>query len=86
MMNAVATEQRLLTNRRFCAGVTAHGLRSTFRNWVAEKTDFPGELAEMALAHSVGFVVERAYKRTDLIAKTTRRTCRLGNGNIGFNQ
>lgn len=49
--------------------MTAHGLRSTFRNWVAEETDFPGELAEMALAHSVGSVVERAYKRTDLIAK-----------------
>jgi hypothetical protein len=49
--------------------VTAHGLRSTFRNWVAEETDFPGEPAEMALAHSVGSVVERAYKRSDLIAK-----------------
>jgi hypothetical protein len=49
--------------------VTVHGFRSTFRDWVAEKTYFPGELAEIALAHSVGSVLERAYKRTDLIAR-----------------
>ena len=79
MLTAVATEQRAVPIWDFARRVTVHSFRST-------KTDFPGELAGMALAHSVGSVVERAYKRADLIAKTTRRTCRLGNGNIGFNQ
>lgn len=46
-----------------------HGLRSTFRDWVAEKTHFPGEMAEIALAHKVGSVVEAAYRRGDMIEK-----------------
>lgn len=46
-----------------------HGLRSTFRDWVAEKTDFPGDLAEIALAHKVGSAVEQAYRRGDMVAK-----------------
>jgi integrase len=44
-------------------------LRSTFRTWVAEQTDFPGDVAEMALAHAVGSAIERTYKRTTLIEK-----------------
>lgn len=50
-------------------GITAHGFRSTFRDWAAEKTNVAPELAEMALAHTVGSHVERAYRRTDLIEK-----------------
>jgi integrase len=46
-----------------------HGLRSTFRDWVAERTDFPGEMAEVALAHKVGNAVEAAYRRGDMIEK-----------------
>lgn len=46
-------------------GVTTHGFRSTFRDWVADQTDFPPELAELALAHQVGTRVERAYLRSD---------------------
>jgi integrase len=46
-----------------------HGLRSTFRVWVAEKTEYPREMAEIALAHAVGGAVERAYQRSDMIAK-----------------
>lgn len=46
-------------------GVTTHGFRSTFRDWVAEQTDFPAEIAELALAHQVGTRVERAYLRSD---------------------
>lgn len=46
-----------------------HGLRSTFRDWVAEKTNYPRELAEIALAHSVGSAVEQAYRRGDMIEK-----------------
>jgi integrase len=46
-----------------------HGFRSTFRDWAAECTSFPREIAEMALAHSVGDAVEAAYRRTDLLEK-----------------
>jgi len=46
-----------------------HGLRSSFRDWAAERTSYPRELAEMALAHTVGSDVERAYRRTDMIEK-----------------
>jgi integrase len=49
--------------------VTAHGFRSTFRDWVAEQTNFPHEVAEMALAHAVGDKVEAAYRRGDLFEK-----------------
>jgi integrase len=46
-----------------------HGLRSTFRDWAAERTSYPAEMAELALAHNVGNAVERAYRRTDLFEK-----------------
>jgi integrase len=49
--------------------LTAHGFRSTFRDWVAEQTNFPHEVAEMALAHAVGDKVEAAYRRGDLFEK-----------------
>ena len=48
---------------------TIHGLRSTFRDWVAERTDYPREVAEMALAHAIGSKVEAAYQRSKLIEK-----------------
>ena len=51
------------------ADITAHGLRSTFRDWAAERTNFPRELAEKALAHTVGHETERAYQRGDLLEK-----------------
>jgi integrase len=53
-------------------GVSVHGFRSTFRDWAAERTSFPRELAEMALAHRVGNEVELAYQRGDLIDKRRR--------------
>lgn len=46
-----------------------HGLRSTFRDWVAEHTDYPRDMAEIALAHTVGGDVERAYRRGDQMEK-----------------
>lgn len=46
-----------------------HGLRSTFRDWVSERTDFPGDMAELALAHKVGNSVEQAYRRGDMLDK-----------------
>lgn len=50
-------------------GVTVHGFRSAFRDWVAEQTDYPGEVAEAALAHTVWNKVEAAYRRTDFLDK-----------------
>jgi len=46
-----------------------HGFRSTFRDWAAEQTNFPHELAEMALAHAVSDKVEAAYRRGDMFEK-----------------
>ncbi len=48
---------------------TVHGFRSTFRDWVAEETDYPGEIAEAALAHAIPNKVEAAYRRTDFLEK-----------------
>ena len=50
-------------------GVTVHGFRSTFRDWAAEQTNFPREIAELALAHSVGSKTEAAYQRSDLLER-----------------
>lgn len=50
-------------------GATVHGFRSAFRDWVAEETGYPGEVAEAALAHSIPNKVEAAYRRTDFLAK-----------------
>ena len=55
--------------RRMKVQATVHGFRSTFRDWVSECTHFPGEVAEMALAHAVGDKVEAAYRRGDLLAR-----------------
>ncbi len=50
-------------------GLTPHGFRSTFRDWAAERTNFPGEIIEMALAHTIKDKVEAAYRRGDLFEK-----------------
>lgn len=52
--------------------LTAHGFRSTFRDWAAERTNYPRDVAEMALAHTIGDKVEAAYRRGDLFDKRTR--------------
>jgi integrase len=52
--------------------LTAHGFRSTFRDWAAERTKFPSEVAEMALAHTVSSKVEQAYRRGDLVERRRR--------------
>ena len=46
-----------------------HGLRSTFRDWAAEMTEFPSEMAEIALGHRVGSATELAYRRGDMLEK-----------------
>lgn len=49
-----------------------HGFRSTFRDWVSERTSYPGDMAEMALAHAIGNAVEAAYRRGDMFEKRRR--------------
>lgn len=49
--------------------VTVHGFRSAFRDWAAEQTNYVGEVAEAALAHTVSNKVEAAYRRTDFLDK-----------------
>ena len=46
-----------------------HGLRSTFRDWAAERTQYPGDMAEVALAHRISNAVEASYRRGDMIEK-----------------
>jgi integrase len=53
-------------------GATVHGFRSTFRDWCAEATNTPRELAEAALAHALTDKVEAAYQRGDLIERRRR--------------
>jgi integrase len=48
---------------------TVHGFRSTFRDWAAERTNFPREACEMALAHIISDATEAAYRRGDLFEK-----------------
>jgi hypothetical protein len=60
----------LMLLRRMGRGdLTAHGFRSTFSDWCSERTNFPAEVREMALAHSVSDKVEAAYRRGDLFQK-----------------
>ena len=49
--------------------LTAHGFRSTFRDWAAENTHHPNHVVELALAHAIGDKVEAAYRRGDLFKK-----------------
>jgi integrase len=55
--------------RRMGRDFTVHGFRSTFRDWAAERTSYPREVAEAALAHMVANKVEAAYQRGDLFEK-----------------
>ena len=63
----------LMLLRRMDRGdLTAHGFRSSFRDWAAERTSFPNDVAEMALAHTVSGKVEAAYRRGDLFERRRR--------------
>ncbi|MGA7452420.1 MAG: tyrosine-type recombinase/integrase [Rhodoplanes sp.] len=52
--------------------LTVHGFRSTFRDWCAERTNFPAEVAEMALAHTISDKTIAAYNRSDLFDRRRR--------------
>jgi integrase len=58
--------------RRMELEAVPHGFRSTFRDWVSERTNYPRDVAEMALAHAIGDKVEAAYRRGDLFEKRRR--------------
>lgn len=55
--------------RRMKMKAVPHGFRSTFRDWAAERTNYPRDVAEMALAHTIGDKTEAAYRRGDLFEK-----------------
>ena len=58
--------------RRMGLEAVPHGFRSTFRDWASERTAYPREACEMALAHTIGDKVEAAYRRGDLFNKRRR--------------
>ena len=62
----------MLLRRMERGDLTAHGFRSTFRDWCAEATNYPREVAEQSLAHTLGDKVEAAYRRGDLMEKRRR--------------
>ncbi|TGD45443.1 site-specific integrase [Pseudotabrizicola sediminis] len=62
----------MLMRRMKLDAYTVHGFRSAFRDWAGDRTDFPREIAEAALAHTVGDSTERAYRRSDALE---RRRC-----------
>jgi len=70
MQEAETAEGRLgWVDRTSGRPAVPHGLRSTFRDWVAELTEYPPEMAEVALAHTIGNKVEAAYRRGDMMEK-----------------
>ena len=68
----------LMMVRRLRVGLTVHGFRSTFRDWISEKTEHSPEVAEMALAHTIGNKVEQAYRRGNLLERRKRLHAGLG--------
>jgi integrase len=58
--------------RRMGVPAVPHGFRSTFKDWASERTAYPGEMSEMALAHTISSKVEAAYRRGDLFEKRRR--------------
>ena len=65
----LSTMAMIMMLRRFKVGVTVHGFRSSFRDWVSEETNHNPEVAEMALAHAVIGKVEKAYRRGKLLER-----------------
>jgi hypothetical protein len=55
--------------KRVSSPYTAHGFRSSFRDWAGNETHFPRELAEHALAHVIGDKAEQAYRRSDALTR-----------------
>jgi integrase len=66
---ALSNMAMTMTLRKLTTEATVHGFRSTFRDWVAEETSTPSELAEMALAHAISNKTESSYRRGDLLSR-----------------
>ena len=64
---------------------TVHGFRAVFKSWSVERTDIPDFVSEMALAHSVGDNIMKAYQRSDLMAKR-RRLMREWSAFLGYTE
>ena len=58
--------------RRMDVAFTVHGFRSAFRDWCGERSTFPREVAEAALAHVIGDATERAYRRGDALGEAAQ--------------
>ena len=65
--------------RRMNVDAVPHGFRSTFRDWASERTNYPRELAEQALAHAIESKVEAAYRRGDMLEKRMAMMAEWGN-------
>lgn len=65
----IADTQMWRLMKRLRPSLTVHGFRSSFRQWAAEQTNYPREVAEQALAHAAGDSTEQAYQRSDLLDK-----------------
>ncbi len=63
------TMLKYLQRKDGCKEFTVHGFRSSFRDWAAEKGNFPREVCEQALAHSLADQTEAAYQRGDYFEK-----------------
>ncbi len=70
--NALSNMAMLMLVRRLGLGVTVHGFRSAFRDWVAEETAHNPDAAELALAHTIPNKVESAYRRGDMLEQRRR--------------
>ena len=77
---------RALFARMGREGMTAHGFRSTFRDWCSEAAHAPRELAEAALAHATGDATERAYARSDLFERRRELMAAWGRFAVGEGQ
>ncbi|MEZ5998113.1 MAG: tyrosine-type recombinase/integrase [Hyphomonas sp.] len=75
----IAAGRKGFVDQQTGARAVPHGLRSTFRDWVAECTNYPGELAEIAIAHKQGSETELAYKRLSQVEKRRRMMTDWGN-------
>jgi integrase len=65
----IAAERKGWLDPRSGSPAVPHGIRSTFKDWASDRTDYPSDMSEVALAHSVGTRVEQAYRRSDMIEK-----------------
>ena len=60
---------RLIIQKRLNVDATIHGMRSSFKDWASETTNFSNEVSEMALAHNITNKVEAAFRRGNLLQK-----------------